>query len=234
VEIVSCLNPSEYQDTTVIDANPGIATSLQAVNALPGPGIFSRALYNHIAPKNHVLIDPAKKYRVVLEPLVKSSGGVVKYLDRNPWLFRSYSDFLDAGIIQIDQKDPNEVNPSLLFVANLMDDNAWKSESLAAHFISFMRKQLFIYAHGRVRTWLWIQAPHWYPLFSPPGHKNRKKVSIMRELICDARVLAYSGKLGSKTARGEAPVFNSLEARDLRTSMFYPSVFLPNKRPLTV
>ena len=225
MEIVSCLNPSEYCDTTVIDANPGTATPLQAVNSLPGPGVFSRALYNHIAPKNYVLIDPAKKYRAALEPLVKSSEGVVKYLDRNPWFFRNYSDFLDAGIIQIDRKDPNEENPSLLFVANLMDNNPWKSESLSAHLISFMHKQVFIYAYGRVRTWLWIQAPHWYPLFCPPGHQNRKKVSIMRELICDARVLAYSGKLEGKTARGEAPVFDFLEARELRTSMFYPPVF---------
>jgi hypothetical protein len=155
-------------------------------------------------------------------------------LERNPWLFKSYSDFLDAGIVNFEQRDPAEENPSLLFIANLMDDNSWRSDSIVSHLISFMHKQCFIYAFGRVRTWLWIQAPHWYSLFASPGHKSRKKLTIMRELICDARVIAWSGKSGKSSPYGQVPTFDALEAKSLRTAMFYPFVYALVALVLTV
>lgn len=151
-------------------------------------------------------------------------SGVVKYLDRNPWLFKSYSDFLEEGIAEFIHKQPNEENPSLLFVANLVDDRSWKTESVTAHLLQFMHKHCFVYSFGRIRTWLWIQAPHWYPLLAPVGHKNRKKITIMRELCCDARVLAFSGKSTRKKDIEEVPEFDKSGAVPIVGDMFYPNV----------
>jgi Ribosomal RNA adenine dimethylase len=183
-------------------------------------------LYNHIAPKNHILLDHKRRHFPGLDPIVKAAPeGVVKYLDRNPWLFKSYSDFLDGGIVKFELKEPDEENPSLLFVANLVDDRSWKTESVTAHLLQFMHKHCFIYAFGRIRTWLWIQAPHWYPLLAPIGHKNRKKITIMRELCCDAHVIAFSGNSTRNRDIEEVPVFDKSGVVPILGDMFYPNVY---------
>lgn len=76
---------------------------------------------------------------------------------------------------------------------------------------------------------MWMQSPAWQSIFAPPRHWSRKKVTVMREVSCDARVIARVTKPSKdlKQPRWEdLGLENVNEIVDLEEKHFSPTVYL--------
>jgi Ribosomal RNA adenine dimethylase len=121
---------------------------------------------------------------------VKATKGVIKHFDLDGWDFDSYAQVITRKIINPEIQDQSNISPSLLFVGNVTEKDSRRSDGLMAQLISFMYEHSFLYHFGRIRTLFLLQTPAWQHFIAPPGHPDRKKVTVMRELVCDARVVA--------------------------------------------
>jgi hypothetical protein len=149
-------------------------------------------VFNQINPSKYILMDSKFKFRPCLQRFVEPSGGVIKHLDLDGWDWEAYSSLIKRRIVSRTSEPSSDVHSKLLFVGNFTEQESWKAEGVIAQLISFMYQNIFLYHFGRVKTLLWLQSPAWQPLVAPPGHGDRKKVSVLRELTCDARVIAAS------------------------------------------
>jgi hypothetical protein len=93
-----------------------------------------------------------------------------------------------------------------------------------------MYSDIFLYHFGRVKTLVWM-GNAWRHLVAPSGHPDRKKVSIIRELVCDARVIARTPYIESKRRASTNPSgripFDSVysnEIINLKETDIYPEV----------
>ena len=157
-----------------------------------GPGHFTRALFNQISPSNYVLMDPHLIFKPCLQPLVEASNGVIKHFDLDGWDWSSYTEIINRKFIKPENQGSSKINSSLILVGNFTESNPDRADGVVAQLISFMYNKIFLYHFGRVKTFLWMQSPVWQHLLAPPGHPDRKKVSVIRELSCEARVIAAS------------------------------------------
>ena len=160
--------------------------------SLSGPGLFTRAMFNQIKPSNYVLMDSKLVFKPSLEPLAKATKGVIKHFDLDGWDWASYSELIKRKLIEPEIQDSSRINTSLILVGNFTEADPDRADSVISQLISFMYHNVFLYHFGRVKTLLWMQSPVWQHLFAPPGHLDRKKISVIRELTCDARVIASS------------------------------------------
>jgi hypothetical protein len=135
------------------------------------------------------------RYKPCLEPLAKASKGVIKHFDLDGWEFNSYSELIKRKTIAPEVQSLSKVNSSLIFVGNFTEDNLKRTDGFVAQLISFMFNNNFLYHFGRVKTLIWMRSPGWYHLMANPGQVDRKKMTVMRELTCDARVIAKTEKL---------------------------------------
>ena len=174
----------------MIEVNPGIFNNRKVL--LLGPGLFTRALFNQINPSNYVLMDSELVFKHSLQPLAKASNGVIKHFDLDGWDWAAYSELIKRKLIEPERQDPSKINTSLILVGNFTEPNPDRADGVISQLISFMYNKIFLYHFGRVKTFLWMQSPVWQHLFAPPGHPDRKKISVIRELTCDARVIAAS------------------------------------------
>lgn len=220
VDCVSFLDPQFYRNTTIVEVNPGNHGHFPS-NVI-GPGIFTRALFNQINPQNHVLFDHRMLYKPALSSLVKASNGVIKHLDLDGWDFLSYNEIIKRKIINPEVQSRSAVNSSLLFVANFTESDLVRADGLVSQMISFMSKNLFLYHYGRVRTLIWMQGRTWPHLFATVGSKARKKVTVIRELTCDARVIATTPTAEINTHNTR--LRSDLESIDLKSSTGYVSL----------
>jgi len=187
---VTGLDPKYFKNTTVIEVNPGISNNKTV--SLSGPGLFTRALFNQINPSNYVLMDSELVFKPSLQPLAKVSNGVIKHFDLDGWDWASYSELIKRKLIEPESQDSSQINSSLILVGNFTEANPDRADAVISQLISFMYNKIFLYHFGRVKTFLWMQSPVWQHLFAPPGHPDRKKISVIRELTCDERVIAAS------------------------------------------
>jgi hypothetical protein len=155
-----------------------------------GLGIFTRALYNQINPKNYVLFDRYLYCSKNIQPLVEASKGVIKHFDLDGWDFNSYAEIIKRKLITPEIQDRSNINSSLLFVGNFTESHIKRSDGLVAQLIPFMLNNIFLYHYGRVKTLVWMQSPAWQSLVANPGHITRKKITVMTEIACEAQVIA--------------------------------------------
>jgi hypothetical protein len=168
---------SRYRATTTCTDNIGL-------------GIFTRALFNQINPKNYVIFDRHMICRKNITPLVEASKGVIKHFDLDGWDFNAYSEVLRRKLVNPEVQDSSTVNSSFLFVGNFTESNLRRADGLVAQLIPFMFHKTFLYHFGRVKTLIWMQSPGWQSLIANTGHITRKKMTVLREITCDARVIA--------------------------------------------
>lgn len=97
-----------------------------------------------------------------------------------------------------------------------------------------MYSDIFLYHFGRVKTLVWMGSA-WRHLVAPPGHPDRKKVSIIRELACDSRVIARTPYIKRKRrASANIPgqisfgLDNSNKIINLEETDIYPEVYPSN------
>jgi hypothetical protein len=76
-----------------------------------------------------------------------------------------------------------------------------------------------LYHYGRVKTLVWMQSPAWQSMVANPGHITRKKITVMREIACEAQVIA----------RNETRSVISRLARSLPTSEEDPEQLVDSK-----
>jgi hypothetical protein len=164
-----------------------------------------------------------------IDPIVKASNGVVKHFDLDGWDFNSYAELIRRKLISPKKQDGSEVSSSLLFVGNFSEANLKRADGFVSQMISFMYNKAFLYDFGRVRTLIWMQHPGWLHLLAKPGHPDRKKVTVMREIACDARLIARSQiPLGSMNIHSSGVVDLELDHEkdviNLKPSKFTPEV----------
>jgi Ribosomal RNA adenine dimethylase len=228
------LDPKFYKDTNVIEINPGILI-VNRYNGL-GLGVFTRALFNQINPKKYILFDQHSRYKSTLEPLVKASNGVIQHFGLDGLDFGSYSQVIDHKIITPKVQDKSTINSSLLLVGNITEAHIRRADGFVSQLISFMYQNTFLYYFGRVRTLLWMQFPAWQHVIAYAGHPDRKKVSVMKEVACESRIVAKTVDRTIPRARGTSrrplPGMVSLNLEnpknvlDLKETDFSPAVLL--------
>ena len=165
-----------------------------------------------------------------IDPIVKASNGVVKHFDLDGWDFSSYAELIKRKLISPDRQDRSELNSSLLFVGNFSEANPKRADGFVSQLMSFMYSKAFLYDLGRVKTLIWMQHPGWQHLLANPGHPDRKKVTVMREIACDARLVAKSQIPLTSTNKQFAGVVD-LELDREDTIDIEPSKFTPQVTP---
>ena len=165
-----------------------------------------------------------------IKPLVEASKGVVKHFDLDGWDFNSYAELIKRKLISPEKQDGSQVNSSLLLVGNFSEANMKRADGFVSQLISFMYSKSFLYNFGRVKTLIWMKHPGWQHLLAGPGHPDRKKVTIMRELTCDAKLVARSQIPLNSTNKQYAgavdiEVDKDEEVIDIKPSAFTPEVY---------
>ena len=137
-------------------------------------------------------MDSRLAFKPALQPLTKASNGVIKHFDLDGWDWAGYNELIKRKLINPESQDYSKINSSLILIGNFTEADPDRADSVISQLISFMYNKVFLYHFGRVKTLLWMQSPVWQHLFAPIGHPDRKKISVIRELTCDARVIAAS------------------------------------------
>jgi len=119
----------------------------------------------------------------------------MKHYDIDGWEFNSYSALIRRKLIEPEVQPIDSLNTSLLFVGNFTEKDSYRAEGFVAQLLSLMYVKAFFYYYGRVKTLVWMRSPGWEFLVAPPHHRARKKMTVLRELTCDARVIAKTGNL---------------------------------------
>jgi hypothetical protein len=159
--------------------------------------------------------------------MITAANGVIKHFDLDGWQFGSYSEVLKRKLVVPETQDRSKINSSLLFVGNFTEDNLQRADGFVAQLISCMYKNAFLYNFGRVKTLIWMRSPSWHSLVAPRRHWARKKVSVMREVSCDARIVARVAKPSKVKMHGwdSLELENVNEIIDLTEKDFSPMVF---------
>lgn len=165
-----------------------------------------------------------------IDPIVKASNGVVKHFDLDGWDFNSYAELIKRKLISPQKQDPSEVNSSLLFVGNFSEANPKRADGFVSQLINFMYSKAFLYDFGRVKTLIWMQHPGWQHLLANSGHPDRKKVTIMRDIASDARLIARSQIPLTSTRRQFAGVVELELDNEKDVVKIEPSKFTPKVR----
>lgn len=74
-----------------------------------------------------------------------------------------------------------------------------------------------------------MQSPGWHALVAPQGSEWRKKVTIVREAVCDARLIARGPRMLHRTGNRKLSYFNSGEESEeviaIDGKSFHPNVY---------
>ena len=167
-------------------------------------------------------------YEPCLAPLVEASNGVIKHCDLDGWDFKSYSEIIRQSIITPEIQDRSKIHSSLLFVGNFTEADLKRADGFVAQLLSFMYSNLFFYEFGRVKTLIWMQSPGWHALVAPQGSEWRKKVTIVREAVCEARLIARGPRMLHRRGNRKLSYFDfekSEEVIAIDGKYFHPNVY---------
>ncbi|TGZ84136.1 S-adenosyl-L-methionine-dependent methyltransferase [Ascodesmis nigricans] len=190
-EIVNHVNLDGYENTTVIDMNPGA-------------GVFSEALYNRLKPKRHVLLEHDVAYHPVLEEmtsrcpnasLVKLNGHdwetyktIMTGPFRKPTFPEGYTGF-EPKTVPLEEG----LNRDLLFLGNIT--NRYQSTRLVNQFMEACGgSRSWIQQYGRVRFLLWMFDSEKERVF-PHQMQSRQRTSILGDTYCEIHEVAGTGSV---------------------------------------
>jgi len=193
--ILDKLDLTAYQRTTIIDMNPNL-------------GIFSAALHERLQPKQHILLEPEKRYGDRMrefQELYENSW----YVPLDGYNWDTYKELFSKD--QLPPPWPNKftkpkiktslstegINPDLLFVGHM--SKSPKSQRLMAQFISCCTVGSWIQRYGRVRFLLWVPDVV-RDRYLPRSIAARTRPSAWAEAIVDITEVATSNEI--RTGKG--------------------------------
>ncbi|KAG5355106.1 Mitochondrial transcription factor 1 [Yarrowia sp. B02] len=129
--------------------------NLTIVDAYSGYGYFGTALYNSLQPKKMFLMDPSQYSQEPLEGLQAQDPEAIKFLNTDPFQWKSFYPVYESIHKEHPKTNPNEVSRDVLFVANLAYA---KGQSLLYQYLLCVVHQNWLQRYGRVRMLVWSSA----------------------------------------------------------------------------
>lgn len=164
------------------------------LDAYPGAGIWSAALYNTLKPHSHVMLEPVVGFQKYLTPLLKESAKdsdlAVQLRTEDPFRWGTFTDLASEGIFTPKSAPRDKINPFLLYTANL---TSIQGEQLCVQYLNCIMNQNWLQKFGRVRLLLWVRHGTASKLLGRAGGKHRQRVSVQTEACSDAKLLIGSG-----------------------------------------
>lgn len=188
----------------------------------PGACVWSAALHDYLKPRNHILLEPEKRYAPILEEFTAARPNAYWVpLDGYEWA--TYSKLfkpnppcppwpVDRAFPDFDPKfvPPEDgVNPDIIFTGNLSFSQI-KEERLLAQFLNCTTLGLWVQKYGRVRYLIWAH-DELKERYLPRSVGSRGRATVISETVCDVREIASSPIL--RTGKGR-PRPNEIELDD--------------------
>ncbi|KAG0632790.1 hypothetical protein HOY80DRAFT_1141881 [Tuber brumale] len=201
--IMDKLNLLPYKNTTIIDMNPNL-------------GIFSAALHERLQPKQHILLEPEKKYGGRMMEFQKMHENSW-YIPLDGYDWNTYNELFSDNPPPPPWPDNfpkprirampslDDVNTDLLFVGHL--GNSEKTERLIAQFVSCCALGSWIQQYGRVRFLLWVPDSI-KDKYLPRSIASRARPAASAEAVVDITEVASSYAIRKGRGFQKLPVIN--------------------------
>lgn len=191
------------RDTTILDA-------------YPGAGIWSAALYNTIKPANHVMFEPVVGFQKYLNPLVaesaKESDLKVQVRSEDPFRWSTFTEMAKEGVFKAKTAPRDQINPYLLYTANL---TSIQGEQLCVQYLNCIMNKNWLQSYGRVRLLLWVRHSTASKVLGQVGGKYRQRVSVQAEACSKTSLVIGSSNIPNIVENPEqAAPFNTI-AQDM-------------------
>ncbi|EEB08155.1 RNA polymerase specificity factor [Schizosaccharomyces japonicus yFS275] len=201
----------------------------------PGSGANSIALYNYFQPKRHVLLEPRKAFFSHISSLTKNTDGRMVLHERDGYSWATYSELYQKHPEYFYQQTSKEVrlgpNRRFLFTGHLPAGTP--GILLGTQFVMHLIQRDWLGILGRVRLLLWMSPELAYILLACNGYKSRSSLSVLRELMCQIRVLAAPVEFMDTLKKGYLhssavtyPVMKTISTTD--------EAFAPSANPLVL
>lgn len=129
--------------------------NLTIVDAYAGYGWFSTALYNSLRPKKIWMMDQNMYACEPLNNLQAQDPEVLKFLENDPFQWRSYYPIYESISKKYNKPDRTEVSRDFLFVSNLA---YIRGPPLLYQYLLCILHQNWLQRYGRVRMLFWMSA----------------------------------------------------------------------------
>lgn len=191
------------QKTTIIDAYPGI-------------GIWSAALHNTLQPEKHIMLEPVVGFQKYLRPFIEEietpSETNVQLRSEDPFRWSTFTDLANNGIISPQLAPRDQINPFLIYTANL---TSIQGEQLCVQYLNCIMNQNWLQRYGRVRLLLWVRHGTASKLLGQPGGKFRQRVSVQTESCSNTRLVIGSSQVDGLVEQAEQEAPFNMSAKDM-------------------
>ncbi|KAI9851969.1 MAG: hypothetical protein M1838_002258 [Thelocarpon superellum] len=172
----------------------------------PGRALWSAKLHDRLQPRTHILLEPDAQYTPSLAPLLERRNSRYRHVACSGFETSSYERIFDEGLLPEQRRRPpgsshqDEVNPSLLFVANLGHQSAKRttssstSHAMIYRLMTAIRSHTLFHAYGLVRMLIWI-ADGEKRMILPRTVGDRRKYTVEAEFSL-AQALEVAGVEG--------------------------------------
>ncbi|KAK2778116.1 hypothetical protein FQN52_002876 [Onygenales sp. PD_12] len=161
------------------------------IDILPGAGLFSSKLHDHLKPRRHILIEPnIHYYDAFLKPLVEGPQSRYKHLAWDPYDLTMYSELFDQGHLPEQSKRPllsqgaSTLNDSLLVLANLTSPSPFKKQKagLLVRYMEACLEQTMFHRYGLVRVLALLPSED-SEILLPRLIMHRKRTAALAEAV---------------------------------------------------
>ncbi|KAK2803222.1 hypothetical protein FQN50_007089 [Emmonsiellopsis sp. PD_5] len=161
------------------------------IDILPGAGLFSSKLHDHLKPRRHILIEPNKYYYdAFLKPLVEGPESRYKHLSWDPYDLTMYTELFDQGHLPEQSKRPllsqgaPTLNDSLLVLANLTSPSPFKKQKagLLVRYMEACLEQTMFHRYGLVRVLALLPSED-SEILLPRIIPHRKRTAALAEAV---------------------------------------------------
>lgn len=208
----------------------------------PGIGIWSEAVYNHLKPKRHILLEhDARYYPALADFTTRNPNSSLVKLNGHDW--ETYDAVFSSGpfheptfpsnyqpchprTVPIDEG----LNPDLLFIGNLTTRS--ESQRLLSQFLeSCSGPRTWLQKFGRVRFLIWIFDSEKERIF-PKVMQSRMRGSVLADTFAEVHEVAGSGvvRTGQGFSRNISEKANSETAKKFQLQMNQITKRLPKIR----
>ncbi|CAN6675116.1 mitochondrial transcription factor 1 [Trichomonascus vanleenenianus] len=160
-------------------------SNLTVIEGYAGNGVWSAALHNTLKPANHVILEPHLKAFTFLKSL-ESPENTLKVHSIDPFRWQPYNDLVSEGVYTPVKHPRTEINPFLLFTANLSN---LQGEQLAAQYLNCITNMSWLQQYGRVRMLLWVRSATAAKFLFTAGEPNRSRISIQAESSANVKLV---------------------------------------------